>query len=104
MRRWIETQGYVLVWNLALRRGPAWRWLHDTWADFWYRHYCPYPTIDDSLTARACIKAGACSCNNLDRYSTQSVVAGLRRNLATRDDFIVKKGLWSEFTDQLPRS
>lgn len=24
-----------------------------------------------------------------------------RRNLATRDDFIVNKGLWSEFTDGL---
>lgn len=28
----------------------------------------------------------------------------LRRLLNARDDFIVKHGLWSEFTDGLPRS
>lgn len=31
-------------------------------------------------------------------------IRGLRRNLQSRDDFIVAKGLWSDFTDGLPRS
>jgi hypothetical protein len=64
MKRWLEEKGYELVWWLALRKGPIGRWAHWTWADFWYRHYCPYPTVKHSLTARACIKAGACGCNN----------------------------------------
>jgi len=65
MRRWLETQGYVLVWKLALLN---WRWLHDAWAGFWYRRYCPHPIIHD-LTARGCINAGHCGCDNQDRYS-----------------------------------
>lgn len=65
MIRWFEEQGYVLVWRLALRKGPLGRWLHDRWSDFWYRHYCPYPTHGSSLTARSCIGAGLCACNNL---------------------------------------
>jgi hypothetical protein len=63
MRRWLETQGYVLVWKLAVRKDPLSRWLHDAWSRFWYRHYCPYPT-QKNLTARACIKSGNCGCSN----------------------------------------
>jgi hypothetical protein len=48
-----------------------------------------------------------CDCGHFDAATVErqvQVIADLRRNLATRDDFIVKNGLWSEFTDGLPRS
>lgn len=65
MKRWLETQGYVLVWTLALRKGRVARWLHDRWSGFWYRHYCPCPIASSGgWTARACIRAGNCGCNN----------------------------------------
>jgi len=67
MKRWLETRGYLLVWDLALRKGPVWRWLHDAWAGYWYSRYCPYPT-HGNWKARACVAAGGCGCNNLDRY------------------------------------
>jgi len=66
MRRWLEERGYMLVYKLALSELPGARWLHDVWARFWYRHYCPHP-IQDNLTARACIDAGTCGCSNLPR-------------------------------------
>jgi hypothetical protein len=39
------------------------------------------------------------------RLVTQSIetIERLERNLGGRDEFLVKKGLWSEFVDQLPR-
>lgn len=67
MKRWFETQGYVAVWWLALRQGPLARWLHDTWSSFFFRRYCPYPTLKDNWTARACVESGCCGCNNQDR-------------------------------------
>jgi len=57
MRRWLEIQGYRLCW------GSAGYWFTYIWAPIWFRFYCPYPIIDN-LTARACIKAGKCSCSN----------------------------------------
>jgi hypothetical protein len=60
-----------LVFDLAASDGPAWRWLADCWATLWFRHYCPYPVIEDR-TARACVECGQCGCNNLDRYSPQA--------------------------------
>lgn len=63
MKRWFETQGYMLVYRLAMRRGPIWGWLHDTWAKFWYRHYCPYP-VKGNWRACECIAAGECGCEN----------------------------------------
>lgn len=48
-----------------------------------------------------------CDCGNFDAVTVEKqvkVIADLRRNLASRDDFIVKKGLWPEFTDGLPHS
>jgi len=63
MKRWFETQGYALVWWLSLRKGPVARWLHDRWAGYWYRHYCPHP-IGNGWTAKACIEAGHCGCEN----------------------------------------
>jgi hypothetical protein len=68
MKRWLETQGYLMVWRLAGYRWPGARWLHDTWAEFWYRHYCPYPT-HGNWTARSCVMSCNCSCENLDRYA-----------------------------------
>lgn len=60
MPRWIETMGYQLCWRPD--RFSFW------WSRLWYRYYCPYPTTDD-YRARACVKAGLCGCNNLDRYA-----------------------------------
>jgi hypothetical protein len=68
MKRWLETQGYAMVYRLAARDGRVGRWLHDRWVDFWYRHYCPHP-IKDDCRARACVAAGDCGCSNLVRYS-----------------------------------
>jgi hypothetical protein len=55
MVRWLEVQGYRLCW-----RGD---WITRLWAPIWFRFYCPYPIIED-VSARACIKAGHCGCNN----------------------------------------
>lgn len=56
MRRWLEELGYRMCWGQS--------WFASLWASIWYRYYCPYPIIED-FTARACIKAGKCGCNNL---------------------------------------
>lgn len=56
-----ESIGY----GLCMRGG----WISDLWSKIWYRWYCPYPIIDDH-SARACIKAGCCGCNNLPTNPT----------------------------------
>jgi hypothetical protein len=71
MKRWLETQGYALCVNLAVLRvcrGWPIGWLENVWAAIWYRYYCPRPAIND-WTARACVNAGYCGCNNHDRYA-----------------------------------
>jgi hypothetical protein len=37
------------------------------WASIWYRYRCPYPIITDH-SARACVAAGHCGCDNQSRY------------------------------------
>lgn len=63
MKRWLETQGYAAIYSLALREGFIWHGLHDAWATFWYRRYCPYPVLDDWRVC-ACIATGKCGCQN----------------------------------------
>lgn len=55
MKRWLIEQGY----RICLRGD----WIGDLWARFFLRWYCPHPCLDD-WTARACIAAGHCGCNN----------------------------------------
>lgn len=43
------------------------RWLQDFWWSIKYRFRCPRP-IDGHKSARSCINAGLCGCNNGDRY------------------------------------
>jgi hypothetical protein len=72
MRRWLETQGYVLCFTLAklrVDRGPPWGWIESAWTGIWYRYYCPYP-IQHPWTSRACNDGGLCGCNNKCRYGT----------------------------------
>jgi len=71
MKRWIEAQGYAMVYRLAGIEGPIGRWLHDRWAEIWYRYYCPHPIIADNR-ARACVAAGDCGCSNLGRYAVSN--------------------------------
>ncbi len=39
------------------------RWLEDHWLAVKYRFRCPYP-IDGHKSARSCIRAGLCGCDN----------------------------------------
>lgn len=55
MRRKIEEFMYGLTF-----RGD---WIARIVCPIWFHWYCPYPIIDD-YTARACINAGKCGCNN----------------------------------------
>jgi len=55
MKRLFEEWGYGLCF-----RGD---WIARLWCPLWYRWYCPHPIIADH-SARACIAAGACGCNN----------------------------------------
>lgn len=57
--RWLDELGYRLCW----KRG----WLASQWARIWYYYRCPYPIIKDH-SARACIAAGNCGCDNAGRY------------------------------------
>ena len=75
MRRWLETRGYLLCFDLCMMRGWVGRALAWAWCGIWYRYYCPYP-IQDRWTARACNAAGKCGCNNLDRYAHPSADRG----------------------------
>lgn len=64
-----RAMGSVLHW-IALRM--PWRLLLLTQFGMWfqgilYRYRCPRPIIDDP-TARACVLAGKCGCDNQDRY------------------------------------
>lgn len=73
MRRWLEQRGYDLCATLAIWRvcrGWPVAWLENAWTGIWYRFYCPHPTLDN-WTARACVKADCCGCNNLEHYTTQ---------------------------------
>lgn len=63
MKRALEEFGYRLTWWFYLNHRCE--WLGDLWCKIWFRFYCPHPIIDD-MTARACIKAGHCGCNNQD--------------------------------------
>ena len=47
------------------------------WAATYARYYCPRPIIDDK-TARACIDAGQCGCDNA-KPSPQAIVNTERR-------------------------
>lgn len=38
-------------------------WISRIVATIWFRWYCPYP-IGKNWTARQCIEAGNCGCNN----------------------------------------
>lgn len=53
--RLIEQWGYVQCFR------PG--WVGHAWSAVWYRFYCPYPVIKNP-SARACIAAGCCGCNN----------------------------------------
>lgn len=55
MTRWLEELGYRLCWH----RG----WLAFQWSRIWYHFRCPYPIIADH-SARACVAAGHCGCDN----------------------------------------
>ena len=70
MKRWLETRGYLLCWDLAKLRIRGWPvgWLDRAWCAIWYRFYCPYP-IKGNWTARSCVEAGNCGCRNLPRYA-----------------------------------
>lgn len=77
MRRWLETQGYVLCFMLARLRvdyGPPFGWLENIWTGIWYRYYCPYPinSLNGRWLARDCFKAGQCGCDNQRRYAPMS--------------------------------
>lgn len=85
MRRWLEKQGYTMVYRLALRKGPAWQWLHDAWAEFWYRRYCPHPVLKDDWRACACVAAGECGCENFDHYpNIYAVPNGTRETIENK--------------------
>lgn len=58
VRRRLEDFGYGLCW-----RGTKLSFL---WCRIWYRFYCPSP-IGKNKTARACIAAGECGCDNNPR-------------------------------------
>lgn len=55
MWRWFDDLGY----RLCLRGS----WIYDRWAHVWFRWRCPHPIISDR-SARACIAAGHCGCDN----------------------------------------
>jgi hypothetical protein len=38
-------------------------WITRIVAPLWFRWYCPHPLRAD-MTARACVEAGDCGCNN----------------------------------------
>lgn len=60
----------ILMW--IAQRMP-WRVLYYTRFGVWfqtrllYRYCCPRPIIDD-ISARACVLAGCCGCDNQERY------------------------------------
>jgi hypothetical protein len=55
MRRKLEIIGYTLCFgNGRISR---------LWSRIFFRWYCPYPLRGD-WSARACIKAGDCGCDN----------------------------------------
>lgn len=60
MIRWLDELGYRMCWRSG--------WLATQWARVWYHYRCPYPVIKDH-SARACVKAGHCGCNNGPRLS-----------------------------------
>ena len=66
MKHWLITAGYVTADRLGAEswRGPYWRKAADIWCSFFYRRYCPYPTVKDDWSVRACIEAGRCGCSN----------------------------------------
>jgi hypothetical protein len=71
VRKWVETQGYVLCFKLAALRvdwGRPWGWLETLWTGIWYRYYCPYP-IQNPWTARSCVEGGLCGCENKRFYN-----------------------------------
>lgn len=66
VNRWLDEKGYVLCFTLARLRidwGWPFGWLEYVWAGIWYHYRCPYPIIKDH-SARACVEAGNCGCNN----------------------------------------
>jgi hypothetical protein len=63
MMRWIDDLGYRLCWGNS--------WLAYQWSRVWYRYRCPYPVIEDR-SARACVAAGCCGCNNGFRFPQES--------------------------------
>ena len=56
-------------WGYAQCFGCTWR--SRVWARIWYYFFCPYPVIDDPR-ASACVKAGACGCDNARRFGVPS--------------------------------
>lgn len=59
------TKRPIITWLYGLTmRGD---WITSIVAPILFRWYCPYP-IQDDWTARACIEAGTCGCNNEPRY------------------------------------
>lgn len=67
MKRTFEKFIYVLT-----MRGD---WISDIVGRVWFRWYCPSPLHDD-WTARACISAGDCGCNNNPSFKTAEGKAG----------------------------
>jgi hypothetical protein len=58
MMQWLDTLGYRLCWRSG--------WLAFQWSRIWYHYRCPYPIITDH-SARACVEAGHCGCDNGQR-------------------------------------
>lgn len=68
--RWHPLRNRLMPW----RTGELPRWLQgilirsQLLQRLFFRYYCPYPILEDR-SARACVEAGKCGCNNQDRYA-----------------------------------
>jgi hypothetical protein len=67
MKQYLIMRGYMLCFDLCIRRGPIWRVLANLWSRVWYHFFCPYP-LDGNWTARSCNQAKPCGCSNADRF------------------------------------
>jgi hypothetical protein len=59
----------ILVWLYGLTMRLD--WVPYIVAPILFRWYCPRPVLDD-WTARACVRAGVCGCNNQDRMGDRA--------------------------------